>query len=360
MKVPRSTRPNPKRRYFIRMLFTALLTTTMIATGGFGVLSDNSVTYAFQDLIGENFPVDFLNRFNTYMANLSAPQIPPAPGSESDRESQPDPVGMILSFFGTESISTVSEPFFMDATITALAETQTQVSVIQSRTPTITTQTQTAIPSVTLTLPPTATQSPIPTWTFPPVYFPPTATEKIEPYPTFTFTNTPTNTPTPIPNRLVLYNSYGLPTGNLGPRSNVDAFCSSSLPSGFSNYHAFIGFSASDSIANMPINYGLPTNLPIQSDTNIVIANNWADLMDGNIGVSLSAAGVLSPGDIWWSGSESDGVQDAPIYTPDCQEWTDGVTFSGAYGNADNIDATWIHDSNLLCFNAASVLCIAY
>ena len=138
MKVPRSTKPNQKRRYFIRMLLAALLTTTMIVTGGFGAFSDNPLTEAFQVVIGESFPAEMVNLFNAYMANLSAPQIPPGPDSASDGESPLDPVGVILSFFDTVSISTANEPSFIDATITALAQTQTQVAVIQSRTVTIT------------------------------------------------------------------------------------------------------------------------------------------------------------------------------------------------------------------------------
>ncbi len=361
MKVPRSTKPNQKRRYFIRMLLAALLTTTMIVTSGFGAFSDNPLTEAFQVVISESFPAELVNLFNAYMANLSAPQIPLAPDSGTDKVSLPDPVGTILRLFAKNTSNTDSNnktPFPMESTLAALASTQTEVVSIQNANLTMTQaqiQTLTAIPTITLTSLPTITQTTVPTWTPLPVYYyPPTATEKPEPEPTFTFT------PIPLPNHLVLYEGNGLPTGNLGPRSNADAFCSSSLPAGFSNSHAFIGFSVSDSIANMPINYGVPTNLPIQSDTNIVIANNWADLMDGNIDVSLSAAGVLFPGDIWWSGSESDGVQDTPIYTPDCQEWTNGITFSGAYGNSDNLDSTWIHDSNLLCFNVISVLCVAY
>lgn len=363
MRVPRSTKPNQKRRYFIRMLLAALLTTVMVATGGFGAFSDNPLTTAFQDVIGENFPVDFLNQFNAYMANLSAPQIPPAADSESDGESPPDPVGMILSFFGSESTFVANEPSFIDATITALAQTQTQVVISQSRTATITpvqTHTQTFIPSVTFTSPPTVTQSPIPTWTFRPIYFPPTATNQPEPKPTFTFTNTPTFTPTPVPNRLVLYLG-GISEGNIGPRSTADAFCASNPISGFSNYRAFIGYSTSDSIANLASNYGIPINLPIQSVTNIVIANDWTDLMDGNIDVALSAAGVLSPGDWWWSGAEDGFGNHIDGTTPSCFGWSSNSgSDPGSSGYHGSTDFTWLRDAVAGCGDPLAVLCIAY
>ena len=355
------------------MLLTALLTTTMIATGGFGVFSDNPLTEAFQDVIGENFPVDFLNRFNAYMANLSAPQIPLGPDSASDGESPLDPVGVILSFFDTVSASTANEPSFIDATITALAQTQTQVAVIQSRTATITqvrTQTQTAVPSVTLTLPSTATQSPIPTWTFLPIYFPPTATDAPRSAPTstpaytstFTFTPTPTFTPTRtatiVPNHLTLYEGI-ITMGNIGPRNSADALCAANLPAGFSNYRAFIGYSATDSITNMASNYGMPTNLPIQSVTNVVLANNWADLMDGSIAVSLSSANVTN--EFWWSGAQDGNGNFITGTTPSCFDWTSSSgSDAGRWGNKFQTNSTWLSATNAGCGDPLALLCIAY
>ena len=361
MKVPRSTKPNQKRRYFIRMLLAALLTTTMIVTGGFGAFSDNPLTEAFQVVIGESFPAELVNLFNAYMANLSAPQIPPVADSESDGDSQLDPVGVILSFFDTVSASTANEPSFIDATITALAQTQTQVVVIQSRTATITpvqTHIQTAIPSVTFTLPPTATQSPIPTWTFQPIYFPPTATEKSEQIPVPTLTFTPTNTPTTVPNHLTLYEGI-ITTGNIGPRSSADALCAANLPAGFSKYRAFIGYSTADSIANMVSNYGMPTNLPIQSVTNVVLANDWTDLMDGSISVSLSSANVTN--EFWWSGAQDGNGNFITGTTPSCFDWTSSSgSDAGRWGNMLQTNSTWLSATNAGCGDPLAVLCIAY
>ena len=62
-----------ERRSSYRFLVTALLTTTMVATGGFGALPDNAVTQALQEEIGQNLPEPLLNPLNSY---LDASRIP--------------------------------------------------------------------------------------------------------------------------------------------------------------------------------------------------------------------------------------------------------------------------------------------
>ncbi len=348
------------------MLPAALLTTIMVATGGFGAFSDNPLTEAFQDVIAENFPVELLNPFNAYMANLSAPQIPLEADSGVGKVSPPDPVGAILSLFEKSTSVTDSNnktPFPIESTLVALASTQTEVVSIQNANFTMTQsqiQTQTAFPTITVTSLPTVTQSPIPTQTFQLIYYPPTATKKPEPVNPPTFTFTPTNTPTPIPNHLTLYKG-AISTGGFGPRSSADALCTAGLPAGFSTYHAFVGFSASDSIANMATNYGMPTNLPIQSVTNVVIANDWADLMDGTIDVTLSAAGVLSPGDWWWSGSEDGFGNHINGTTASCMGWTSNSgSDPGIAGYHGDPNSPWLRDTIAGCGDPLPVLCIAY
>lgn len=344
------------------MILAALMTTTMIATGGFGIFSDNPLTEAFKEVIGENFPVDFLNQFNTYMANLSAPQIPPVADSNTDRESSPDPVGALLSLFekNTGADSNNKTPFPIEETLVALASTQTKVVLIQNANFTMTQaqiQTLTAIPTITLTSQPTVTQSPIPTQTFQLIYYPPTATKKPEPVvnpPTFTFT--PTNTPTPVPTHLLLYSTFVSP-GNLGSRSSLDGSCVQ--PWGYSNYHAFIGYSNADSIANMPSNYGIPINLPVQSLSNVIISADWASLMDGNIDVTLNFAGVVSS--TWWSGVEDEFGNFIDGTTLNCDGWTNDTSlFTGNFGVRNQTDATWIKSGTRDCSLAAAVVCIAY
>lgn len=186
-----------------------------------------------------------------------------------------------------------------------------------------------------------------------------TATPPTEPTatPTLTPTPTPTLTPTPVPSPIILYDAGGLYYGNLGGRSGADSLCASNIPSGYSNYRAFISVDSGDSIANMPSNFGVPSNLPIYSTSNNLIASDWADLLDGTISMTLEAAGVLSSGSTWWSGSFYDG---STFYT--CSGWTSNMTSSyGSAGRSDSLNSFWIElDGYPDCAVSSHVLCIAY
>jgi len=364
MKVPRSSKPARGRRYIFSAFFTAALTTTMVATGGFGVFPDNPVTETFQEVISENFPPEVLEPFNGFMVKLSAPQIPPASDSGSDENSPPDPVGGILTLFATNNIPAVDAsktPLSIESTLTALSGTQTEVASVQSIRLTMTQfqiETLTANPTITVTLPPTLTQTAMPTSTPQLVYYyyPPTATEEPEqPAPPVSLTTTVM----PAPTHLVLY--FGSTSmGNIGPRSTADALCIANLPYGYSNYHAFLGYSAADSISNMPANYGVPTGLPIQSDTNVVLANNWADLMDGSIAAALDTAGV-SPADNWWSGVENADGTHIDGVTFDCNDWTSNSNVVGGNeGFRSTVNSTWMDGFVAACDQPIAVLCLAY
>lgn len=366
MKAIRSTKPARGRRYFFSTVFTAVLTTTMVATGGFGAFPNNPLTETFQEVISENFPSEFLNPFNAYMDNLSAPQILPKADSSSDRESPPDPLGALLNLFeiNAPAVTTV-EPSFVEATIVAIGKTQTQVVAIQSRTATVTqvqTETQTVVPSPAFTVSPIPTLFETATFAPPVYYFPPTATEESEPEPvepTTAPTVSLTTTVMPAPTHLVLY--FGNTSmGDIGPRSSADALCVANLPFGFSNYHAFLGYSATDSIANFPTNYGVPINFPIQSNTNTIIANDWADLMDGTIAVALDVANV-SPTYNWWSGVENADGTHVDGTTFDCNDWTSNSNaVGGNEGFRSVVNATWMDGFVAACDQPIAVLCIAY
>jgi len=98
----------------------------------------------------------------------------------------------------------------------------------------------------------------------------------------------------------------GTTQGNIsgGGRSGVDAFCSNQKPSSLSctgGLHAFINVDASDAILNFYSIYpSLPQDLPVYNpDKTKKIADNWQDLMDGSIDMSLADAGILSSGSYW-------------------------------------------------------------
>ena len=92
-----------QRRSSVRFLFTVLLTTGMVATGGFGALPDNPITQTFQEEIGQNVPETILNPINSYLEQLAAPTIQPQPVSASPSGAPLDVVGFLFDSFAAES-----------------------------------------------------------------------------------------------------------------------------------------------------------------------------------------------------------------------------------------------------------------
>jgi len=155
----RSVRHPPRRaehRSSYRFLVTALLTTTMVATGGFGALPDNPVTQALQEEIGQNIPEPLLNPLNSYLEQLSAPTIQPQLTSEPNPPL--DLVGFLLGDITSESPLSVTEN---EVGNDIVAPTETPPD---SGAQTITTTPSTHTPTATLT----ATQTFTPTSTFTP------------------------------------------------------------------------------------------------------------------------------------------------------------------------------------------------
>lgn len=122
-------------------LLLAVLTASMLATGGFGALPDNPVTRAVQEQISGSFSEPFLNPINSYLEQISIPAI----------ESRPHPnpsldiVGWLFPGNPSETPG-VSTP----------ASTMTPTAV---DTPLVT-DSPTATPGLTSTLTPTATATP--------------------------------------------------------------------------------------------------------------------------------------------------------------------------------------------------------
>lgn len=169
MTIARSTKPIRKNRYIFRVLFATTLTTTMVATSGFGTFPENQLTKTFQIVISESFPPEALNPFNAYMANLSAPQILPNPDSVSDSVPPLDPFAGLLGLF-EQSAPVATDaggtPFSIEGTLAALGDTQTEVASVQQMRSTMTQsqiQTLTAMPNTTATMPVLITQTVAPT-----------------------------------------------------------------------------------------------------------------------------------------------------------------------------------------------------
>jgi hypothetical protein len=162
--------------------------------------------------------------------------------------------------------------------------------------------------------------------------------------------------------KVVLYqanNAIAIAGGSIGGRTGADTLCqsASNKPAGYSNYRAFISVNATDEIRDMPTNYGVPTLYPVRSTNNTLIANNWADLLDGTIATTLGVAGVYVNGPYdWWSGSLQDGSLDGVNH---CASWTN-LGAPGRYGRFDYSNNYWITVNVSGCSAPSNLLCIAY
>ena len=168
-----------------------------------------------------------------------------------------------------------------------------------------------------------------------------------------------TSIPT-LPLRLVIYSVNGV-AGAIGGRPGADVLCgqgAQGLPGVplHATTRAFLSVDATDSIANMPARYGVPIYRKVTGPNTTVIADNWADLLDGSIDTSLSDAGVMGifP---WYSGSGPDGSLD-----PDnCDGWTLSSGSAGRYGTDGSTTSTWISAGDAVCgYNLARILCLAW
>jgi hypothetical protein len=170
----------------------------MIATGGFGTLPQNSLTRTFQEVISENISADFLNPFNSYMENISAPTIQPQPDSGSEPAfdligTLAGPVNSPVAANSTLSLEQINTSI---ANFSASMTAEATGTLIQSETPI---PTFTTAPTITLIPTASETATIIPTSTFPPLIIYPTNTKKPPQPPADTATATSTSTPSPTP-----------------------------------------------------------------------------------------------------------------------------------------------------------------
>ena len=147
--------------------------------------------------------------------------------------------------------------------------------------------------------------------------------------------------------KIYLFGSTDEHDGNLGGRTGADALLDAdgNKPVACTTAtHAFISVDANDSIANMPTTYCFPDNIKIYAPDGItIIADNWADLMDSSIDVSLMDAGLFPVGkkrEYWWTGSLANGTLNSGN---NANGWTENLDVSGgAYANAAATDSTWL------------------
>lgn len=166
---------------------------------------------------------------------------------------------------------------------------------------------------------------------------------------------------TPPAGQLVLFDG-GSVSGAIGGRAGADAMCAAAV-SGYpgvptANTVALLTVDAGDEIRDLPWIYGVPTERTVVGPSGSVVANDWADLLDGSIEQSLGSAGVLTTGSFWYSGSTAFGT----LAPTTCTGWTHGsALLDGRYGYYLDTDSGWIARSDATCGSQLyHVLCLAW
>jgi hypothetical protein len=116
-----------------------------------------------------------------------------------------------------------------------------------------------------------------------------------------------------------------------------------------SKVHAFISVSASDSIATM----GIPDNVPIYGPNGTMLANNLADLLDGDIAVTLQTAGITVSN--FWTGSNDSGQA-----TSTCVGWRTNSNASLGAGGWSNVTTGWLNGGTPACDNTRGLLGVCW
>ena len=150
--------------------------------------------------------------------------------------------------------------------------------------------------------------------------------------------------------------------GDLGGRSGADSLCNSSLNKPNACTHACFAFISSDTdneirdLQDSP--YDIPDGKFYGPDGAVKIADNWADLLDGNIDDTLANAGVLPGGSRFWSGSLEDGSFNT---TFNCTNWNSNTdVVDGSFGEASST-VTWLNSESSHCDDTSLyLLCICY
>ncbi len=179
--------------------------------------------------------------------------------------------------------------------------------------------------------------------------------------------------------RVVLY-SAGLYNGDMGGPDGADSKCvaQGSVSGLEAPYTAFICKSGSVSIRNMPAAYGIPDQLPITTPGGTIIADNWANLINGTLKASpatlVDPSGRNTPfwtgcdatgqykgerncGNYWWginpflSGTVPVWSTTSCNSTSPCNGWTGLLTLTGN---------GWLSQRETACTQNAWLLCAAY
>lgn len=151
--------------------------------------------------------------------------------------------------------------------------------------------------------------------------------------------------------------------GEASARASADALCADALEAvrdhGCTDVRALLSVNANDEIVDMPTNYAVPVDLPVEGPTGMEIDVDFAGLLDGSIAVSPVDAAVATGDVSLWSGSSVSGE----ILNTTCNGWTQtegaGPLGFGSAGQPSST-TTWLAASSASCNGANQLICICW
>jgi hypothetical protein len=155
--------------------------------------------------------------------------------------------------------------------------------------------------------------------------------------------------------------------GNMGGREGADGLCEQALAgypqlSGLET-HAFLCVATDDAVVDMPENYGVPVDVPLESVTGGVLAASWDDFVSTGLTASLEEAGVLPSSTATLQAFVGCGVGGTMSgCNHRCAGFTVALDTSNAcVAHSDLTTSNWLAWGNILsCDQVLSFLCVAY
>ncbi|MEZ4815077.1 MAG: hypothetical protein R3A80_07715 [Bdellovibrionota bacterium] len=143
-----------------------------------------------------------------------------------------------------------------------------------------------------------------------------------------------------------------------GNRATTNAACEAEYNNTHSatfdcnHFSALLSYTGDNGGINLPTNQGFPTDVPLRSHTDTLIANDWADFLD-DIDVDFSTAGLTN---IYRTGFYTDGVAG-----DNCSDWTSTTGNGAGYREDFGPPGYWLATA-VACFNtgAVSYLCLCW
>ena len=155
-----------------------------------------------------------------------------------------------------------------------------------------------------------------------------------------------------------------------GSRAAIDARAQAALRANLSGVgtgttyeaHGFISMTG-DAIRDFPANFCVPNNVPVYGvnggGTQTLLANNWADFMDGIIATTIGVALGYQDFEYFWTGSNEDGSASGN----DCSSWSTTAGSDASISRRSNATTDWLQEAgNFLasCGSGYKMLGLAY